>query len=155
MRGASTRTGTRARRRLAVTLLVAVAVAAGPAPDAVGEITARDERFTALINDARAAIGLASLPLSRWLSRIARRHSERMAERGELFHTNLIRVLSGRSYDAVAENVGAGSGLDAVATEMLASSAHLDNILNTRWRRTGVGVVRSAGRVWVTQIFYD
>ena len=33
------------------------------------------------------------------------------------------------------------------------SSAHRANILDRRWRGVGVGVVKSGGRLWVTEIF--
>jgi uncharacterized protein YkwD len=34
------------------------------------------------------------------------------------------------------------------------SPAHRSNILNARYRRIGIGVVKARGVVWVTTIFY-
>ena len=51
--------------------------------------------------------------------------------------------------------VGYGPSVDAVFTELMASASHRDTLLGAAWRKTGVGVVRLGGRVWVTQIVRD
>jgi len=48
--------------------------------------------------------------------------------------------------------VGYGPSVDAVFTDLLASGTHRDILLGTAWWKTGIGVVRHGGRVWVTQI---
>ena len=44
--------------------------------------------------------------------------------------------------------------LTRVRTLWMHSSGHRANILNTRYRRIGIGVVKARGAVWVTTIFY-
>jgi uncharacterized protein YkwD len=86
------------------------------------------------------------------LSRIAERHAGRMADRGAPFHSDLGKKLPGAQ---AGEVVGYGQSVDAVFTEPMASGSHRDILLGTAWRKTGVGVVRHGGRVWVTQIVRD
>jgi uncharacterized protein YkwD len=75
-----------------------------------------------------------------------------MVDRGFLFHTNLVRVFPNGQ---AGEVVGYGATVEVVVTEMLASQPHRDVILGGAWRKTGVGIVRAGGRLWVTQIFRD
>jgi uncharacterized protein YkwD len=72
-----------------------------------------------------------------------------MADRGAPFHSDLGKKLPGAQ---AGEVVGYGQSVDAVFTELMASGSHRDILLGTAWRKTGVGVVRHGGRVWVTQI---
>ena len=113
---------------------------------------ARELKLHALVNEARSAAGLGALSLRDRLSRIAERHTRRMADRGVLFHSDLGRKLPGAQ---AGEVVGFGSSVDAVFTELMASGSHRDILLGTAWRKTGVGAVRHGGRVWVTQIVRD
>lgn len=138
-------------------LLVSALLASGLVLQSPAEAatTARDLHLHSLINDARAAFGVPELRLRDWLSRKARQHSRRMAERRELFHSDLGKALSPHHYEAVAENVGSGASLEGLVAEFVASVAHHNNILDPRWGVTGIGVVRRGDRIWVTQIFYD
>ena len=108
----------------------------------------REVRFAGMVNDTRATALLPPLDLKERLSDIARKHSRRMAERGAVYHSNVERLLNG----SVAENVGSGNSLDGLLQAFLASPGHAQNILGS-FTRTGVGVVRSDGRLWITQVF--
>jgi uncharacterized protein YkwD len=75
-----------------------------------------------------------------------------MADAVRLFHSCL-ECRRGSGSAALAENVGVGDTLGKVHNALMASSSHRKNILSSRFRTVGVGVVRSGGRVWVTQLF--
>ena len=52
------------------------------------------------------------------------------------------------------ENVAAAGTLRRVRTLWMGSGGHRANVLNPRFRRVGIGVVRARGLMWVTAIFY-
>ena len=112
-------------------------------------------RLLRIVNDLRAHHGVRRLDVNIKLSRYAKRHSDEMADRRRLFHTNDLysRVRAYRA-NAWAENVGAGGTLRSVARAWMRSYAHRLNVLNGRFHKTGIGVVKRGGRVWITQIYY-
>lgn len=138
------------RRRLAAALVVSIAlVAAAPRP---AEAARAPERgFVHMVNATRATASLSSLSLSGRLSKVARRHSKRMAAQGKLYHSNLNRLL-GRGFSSVGENVGTGGSLDGLLGAFMASPPHAQNILGD-YSKTGVGVYRADGQLWITQVF--
>ena len=104
-----------------------------------------------MVNDVRATALLSTMSLSDRLSKIARRHSRRMARQRALSHSDLNGLLrSGAS--SAGENVGYGDDLSGLLKAFLNSPAHAENLLG-KWNETGVGIVRSGGRLWITQIF--
>ena len=111
--------------------------------------TSAEQAVYALINDARANVGVRPLKLSERLSRIAHRHSRQMAINRYLFHSCLT-CIGGSS---LGENVGYGADYQIVQGKLMASTPHRANILAKKFRRVGVGVVRRGGLAWVTQIF--
>ena len=121
-------------------------VSAAPAAQAA---TTAERSVHVMINEARAASGVGSLNLSDRLSRIAHRHSKAMANSGGLFHSCLCGIGGHR----LGENVGFGADRESVQQQLMASPPHRANILGSKFRRVGVGVVRQGGRTWVTQIF--
>jgi uncharacterized protein YkwD len=132
-------------------LLTALILLALPQPAAA--VSGEEATFAGMVNDVRAHRGLTDLRLRERLSSIARRHSHRMAARGELFHSNLRRTFRAFPYRVVAENVGYAGSLDQLLQAFLDSRPHRRTLLRT-WRMTGVGVEWRDGRVWVTQVFY-
>jgi uncharacterized protein YkwD len=139
----------RAVRRGAAAALFVLAVGAVPSARAT---TSAEQAVHVLVNESRAASDVRLLRLSERLSRIAHRHSKEMATRRSLFHTCLPCEIG--TVGRLGENVGFGADYPSVQAELMASSPHRANILNPRFRRVGVGVVRRGGLVWVTQIFY-
>ena len=147
----------RSPRRLLPSLLVLLAtlgvaagtVLVGAAP--ASAVTTREAAMLAKINNARAAHGLRPLALSGDLSTIARSHSRRMASSTALFHTANFSSIC--CWSAIAENVGTGDSVRTVHRAFLRSSAHRSNILDSRMRQVGVGIVAVGGQVWVTEIF--
>ena len=108
-----------------------------------------------LLNHSRQTHGRPAFRLNASVSHRAWLHSKAMASHNAIFHT-------GNLYDAVrayrpstwGENVGMAGLLARVRTLWMQSPGHRSNILNARYRRIGIGVVKARGVVWVTAIFY-
>ena len=148
----------RSRRQVAIVFLLAAALfASGIVTDPVqagASAPPRGEMFR-LTNDDREAKNRRDLDLNARLSRYAKRHSRKMAERGELFHTpNLADKLGGLDWSIGGENVGMGPDLPSLEDAFMASTPHRKNILRRGFRDAAVGVYESDGSFWVTVIFY-
>ena len=108
--------------------------------------------FAMLIAAERQTAGRAPLAVHDDLVATARRHSTVMAAQSRLHHNpSLAQDVQG--WVKVGENVGMGSGVDAVHAALMASSTHRSEILDPAFTDVGVGVVWSNGVVWVTQVF--
>ena len=148
----------RSRRQVALVFLLAAAlfstgIVTDPAP-AGATLRARSEMFS-LTNDDREARERRALDLNARLSRYAKRHSQAMADRGELFHTtDLAAKLKGLNWTIGAENVGVGPDLPSLESAFMASTPHRRNILRRGFAKAAIGVVESHGSFWVTVIFY-
>jgi uncharacterized protein YkwD len=151
-----TKSGNRSRRRMAlVFLLAAVLVSSGIAITPADAGTGLRGRMVQLTNDDRANKDRAALKLDLELSRYAKKHSQDMADAGELFHTNdLAAKLRGKSWSIGGENVGWNPSLPDLEDMFMASTPHRRNILNREFDHFAVGVVESDGNFWVTVIFY-
>jgi uncharacterized protein YkwD len=112
-------------------------------------------RVQRLVNEARSRYGLHRVRLKPRLSLDAWRHSRRMARARSLFHSgdlaSLVRRYHARYW---GENLGVGPRLRDIVRMWMRSAPHRRNVLNPHYRRSGVGVVRSGGRYWVTMMFY-
>ena len=148
--------GNGSRRRMAlVFLLAAVLVSSGIAITPAHAGTGLRGQMAPLINDDRANKDRAALKLDLELSRYAKRHSQDMADAGELFHTDdLAAKLKGKNWSTGGENVGMGPSLPDLEDMFMASTPHRRNILNREFDHFAVGVVESDGIFWVTVIFY-
>ena len=108
-----------------------------------------------LINEDRTDRDRAALKLDLELSRYAKKHSQDMADAGELFHTvDLAAKLKGKHWSIGGENVGVAPSLADLEDMFMASAPHRRNILNREFDHFAVGVVESDGNFWVTIIFY-
>lgn len=120
------------------------------------------------INTERIIRGLPPLRMHPVLWALAEEHSRDMAERGVLAHfsargesleVRLVRAGFSR-WRRAAENLalcyeGAVPSLVAVHGWMM-SPGHRQNILDPRFRETGIGVAQSAsGAYYFTQVFLD
>lgn len=112
-----------------------------------------EQTFASRIASERSGRSIGSLAPAADLQAVARRHAQRMADRGEPYHNpDLGSEVDG--WDIVAENVGVGYEVDSIHTAFMESPTHRDNILNGDVTELGVGVVASPdGRLWVVEIF--
>ena len=141
----------RTRRRLLAGLMVSAVLVAAAPQSAQAAATPKERRFASMINATRTAALLNPMKMSNHLSDVARKHSKHMASKGELYHSNLERLL-GPGITAVGENVGFGGSLQDLLQAFLASPPHAENILG-KYSKTGVGIVRANGQIWITQVF--
>ena len=142
------------RRRLTPLLLVAaLLLLLGSGVAARAQVVDAEDAFVARIAQERAAAGLPGLAVASDLQEVARRHAQRMLERGTKFHNpNLGSEVGG--WALLAENVGFGPTVEALHEAFMASSSHRANILNTDVTQVGIGVVRGGdGRLYVVQVF--
>jgi uncharacterized protein YkwD len=118
-----------------------------------------------LINEQRRAAGVAPLKIDPALVQVARLRGQDMVQRqyfshldpqtGDLlFHTLLLE----RGIEGGGENLFLVEGqLVQVAERAVAwwmsSHSHAQNVVRATYRRTGVGVVASGVRLYITQIF--
>ena len=146
----------RSRRQVTLVLLLAAVLVSsgiGTAPAHAGT-GLRGEMFK-LTNDDRADHDSRVLDLDTELTRYARRHSQAMADAGEIFHTkNLAAKLKNKDWSAAGENVGVGTSLSGLEAAFMDSTQHRRNILNRDFDDVAVGVAESDGNFWVTVIFY-
>lgn len=132
---------------LAALVMTVLAPTAARAADAGAEAA-----FVAAANRERASAGLPALAVADDLVAVARTHSVRMADGGDLHH-NPSLTSDVADWQRVGENVGRGPDVDVIHTAFMASPAHRANILEAGWSEVGVGVEVRDGRVWVTQVF--
>lgn len=116
--------------------------------------TPLEEALHVLVNVTRIAHGKQPLVLRQWLSKIAHRHSKKMAAKRTLFHSCLSCKFQGHHYSVVAENVGVAKSIQSVHQAMMDTPGHKANILSGEVDLIGVGVVKRNNQVWVTEIFY-
>ena len=151
-----TKSVSRNRRQVAlVFLLAAVLVSSGIAITPAHAGTGLRSQMVQLTNDDRTDKDRSALELDLQLSRYARKHSQDMADAGEIFHTDdLAAKLKGKDWSAGGENVGMASNLPDLEAAFMASTLHRRNILNREFDHVAIGVVESDGNFWVTVIFY-
>lgn len=121
------------------------------APAGAAAMTHREAALLDKISQTRAAHGLAPLRPKLALMDHARRHSEAMAANDRLFHTADFAVIC--CWSAIAENIAYNESVAAAHRAFMASAEHRANVLDPVMRRVGVGVVKSAGVLWVTEVF--
>jgi uncharacterized protein YkwD len=105
----------------------------------------------AKVNAARASRGVRRLRANTYLATYARQHSRKMAVQRGLFHTANFNVVC--CWSAIGENVAWNSTVSRAHTSLMNSPGHRVNILNPTYRQVGIGIVKSGGQLWVTQVF--
>ncbi len=147
-------------------------VVAVPGPEAkkfdftAAEIRSFERGVFELINALRLKNGLATVVWSEDAARIARLHSTNMATLNFFGHRGVdgkmvddrADQLGVRKWSAIGENIAFNRGYAdpvAVAVEKwMLSVGHRENLLNERWKETGVGVaVTPEGSFYFTQVF--
>ena len=141
-------------------------VATTPAPSTdddytTGYVGAQEENAFLLLNQDRAANGLAPLQLDPALCNIARLKSQDMKTNNYFSHTSptygspseMLKAL-GYSFSAVGENIAHHATVEKAQAAFMSSTGHRKNILSSSWTKVGIGVVTDAqGFVYVTQLF--
>ena len=113
-----------------------------------------EKGFARKMNGERVLEGLTKLSLDPELSRAARKHTQEMWQRDELYHTPSDKLRSRvTNWTVIGENVGVGGTVSSLHDAFMNSPAHRDNILYTTFRHVGIGVAKKNGRMWVTVIF--
>lgn len=153
--------GRRGLWRLPAIIMIGALVLGGPLLDQAEAKTKAQRIERHLTNQERKIYPGTKLRLDRHLSKIARRHSRRMANSGVLHHNpNLAGAVRNRNWRVVGENVAVGpqtgslrKTLGMLHDAFVKSRPHRRNMRDERYRLMGFGLVRSNGRVWVTVMF--
>jgi uncharacterized protein YkwD len=135
-------------------MVLAAGLLLGTVAPAAATVSAREKKLFNKINNARQNHGRKPLDLGPRISKMARNHSEKMANQGYLSHSCLTCKFKGWNWDALAENVATGPGVKAVHKKFMNSPGHRANILGTQYHKVGVGIVERGGKLWVTEIFF-
>jgi uncharacterized protein YkwD len=119
-----------------------------------------------LLNRKRQQTGLPIIAWSDEMAKIARLHSENMARFKFFSHSGLDGLMVSDRADAlgitrwvaIGENIAFNRGYEKPAefacARWMLSPTHRDNILNPRWKETGVGAaVNADGAYYFTQVF--
>lgn len=146
------------KRIVIAPVLVLILLTFAPPARAGDAATYQDERHLInLVNRDRKAKHLKPLAIDKTLTNIARRQAERMAADGEVHHNEWLFSDEGQEYlhnpKATGENVAGGGGPKAVHEGFMRSKPHRANILRSAFTKIGVGVVRSDGGIWVSEVF--
>ena len=147
-----------ARAVVALTCAFAVAgpIWAGASAPAQAAVRPRQELLD-LINAARERHDIHPVRLGLRASRVARKHSARMARNGRVFSSS-----SGYPYKQWGENVSCGRSIKAAHEKVMNSQSARQNLLRARYRHVGLGIARSNPRqracrratFWVTEVFF-
>ena len=110
--------------------------------------------FRYLMNVERVEAKRKRLRMNEELVVIARAQSTDMANAGSIFHNpELAADLQGVSWSIAGENVGVGGTVESLHDAFMDSAPHRKNIMRKAFRKVGVGVVTTDGRIWVTVVF--
>ena len=148
------------RTRIALTRVAILATfvtaftALAPAP-AQAANTAR--RMYQVTNNSRATNQVREVGIHYRISKLARKHSIAMANRGSIFHTSnpASFYLKGVKWSTWGENVGSTGGtITGLQAAFMNSPGHRSNILHRGFHRVAVGTYRANGILWVTVFFY-
>ena len=145
------------RIALLATFLMAF-TALAPSPANATTLTPR-ARMLRATNYSRLNNEVRRVGIHYRISKLARRHSVAMANRGSIFHTSNPSsfYLKGVSWSTWGENVGVTGGtIGGLQQAFMESPGHRANILNRAFHRVAVGTYRDArGLLWVTVFFYS
>jgi uncharacterized protein YkwD len=135
-----------------------------PTPAQSSSTAIMEEQIWQEINAIRQQQGLTKLNHNDRLASVARKYSQKMAERKFFSHTSpdgdsvSDRVRSANIfYWMVGENLFRSANIaqpvPAAVEGWMNSPGHRANILRSEYRETGIGVWRIGNSYWVTQIF--
>jgi uncharacterized protein YkwD len=126
------------------------------------KLSANEQKLLEWTNQVRAEHKLPPLESHPLLNRLAQEHSANMARQGKMSHvldgkTPAQRArAAGYSYASIGENIAMSDGflLKVITEAWLKSKNHRENILATRYKEIGIGIVRNdEGDYYYTQVF--
>lgn len=137
-----------------------------PKAESANSTFSLEKKVFALINEKRAEQNLPPLAWSDEVAKIARSHSQNMANYKFFSHIGLDGTMVSDRADhfgvskwrAIGENIAFNRGYEnpcefAVERWML-SATHKQNLLDNRWKESGIGVaVTNDGSYYFTQVF--
>lgn len=145
-------TGANARKTIVAVALTAALLPPPARAGACWHYNDRERKLLSKINHVRSNADSGTLRRDPELSKVAKRHSRRMARKRTVSHTgNLGQLVT--NWSVLAENVGKARGVRQMHRAFMKSSLHRSNILDGVFGRVGVGVIKARGRVWVTEVF--
>ena len=119
-----------------------------------------------ILNQRRNENGLSPIKWSEDMAKIARIHSQDMAQysyfshagRGGKMVNDRADLLGFSDWQAIGENIAFNRGYEKPAEfaceGWMKSSAHRENILNARWKEAGIGVALAVdGSYYFTEVF--
>jgi uncharacterized protein YkwD len=127
-------------------------------PQPAGAAVKPRERLLTLINEVRERRGVGPVRLATRASRLAGRHSERMASAGEVSPSGI-----NYRYDDWGENVSCGRSIRQAHEKLMEVADARRNIIRARFRRVGLGIATSRPKrrlchgagFWVTEVFFS
>lgn len=138
-------------------------VAKTAAPVAIFEL---EKQAFQLINEKRRALQLAPLAWSEDVAKIARAHSQNMAQYKFFSHTGIDGTMVDDRADqnglsrwrAIGENIAYNRGyenpIEFAVERWLLSPKHKQNMFDARWKESAVGIAVAAdGSYYFTQVF--
>jgi uncharacterized protein YkwD len=145
-------------RFLAVVLSGTILLGTVQAQPASAELTDKEKKLVSLINKARTNRGHSKLKVSSRLSELARKHSNAMvSQNNPVKHSTNKQLLSymdkANCAARIGENVGAASTVLQMHQAFMDSPGHRENVLESYWKKVGVGIKKSKGRLWTTELF--
>ena len=121
-------------------------------------LTSDEQETLNLINQQRKQNGLSELKIDWELQRVARIKAQDMVDNNYFSHTSPIYGSPfdmiknfGISYKTAGENIAGNSNNQAAVTAWMNSQGHRDNILNSSFNYTGIGVINGSkyGKIYV------
>ena len=141
------------RKAIAVALTATFVVGGGIAAAPVHASSSDEAQFVSKINQERASRGIPTLAVKGDLISVARRHSDRMAADGTIYHNENLAHEVGGGWSALGENVGMGPTVETLHNAFMASPGHRSNILDRDFNQIGVGVTVRDDTIYVTEVF--
>jgi len=115
-----------------------------------------------MVNVEREARGLEPLELNPALSETARRHSQKMLDRGEVSHEVDGSPMQERIRNVVpnacrfGENITKHYTIEYALSDLMGSEGHRANLLDPEFTGIGIGIVRDKdGVLYITQDFFS
>ena len=122
--------------------------------------SAQEQQLFALVNRERVRAGLRTLQWNDALAQAARNHARLLVQHGSLSHQfpgepSLAERIgaAGLRFDALAENVALGPGVEGDHDALMQSSGHRANILDAQYNAIGIGIAEGGAYLYVAENF--